>query len=222
MLVVGVTGAMGCGKSSAAGWLTAHESEALRLDADVLAREAVAPGTEGWRRIVAHFGPEATLGEGPLAERPLNRRWLAERVFADDEERRVLEGMIHPEVWRRMGEALAAWATAHPRGWVVLDVPLLFESGQEGRCDLTVVVTCGGARASRLAGREGEGMSTRAQQGAMAGQWSEEAKRARADRVIDNGGDWPETLRQLEGLKRELSQRAAAGEGEAWPRRWRP
>src|SRR5690349_9013128 len=116
--MVGLTGGIGAGKSAVAERLATHG--AVVIDADRLAREVVAPGTDGLAEIVAAFGPEIRQPDGSL-DRPA----LAQRVFHDDEARRTLEGIIHPRVRARTAELVAA---AAPDAVVVNDVPLLVET----------------------------------------------------------------------------------------------
>src|SRR5438045_6543857 len=93
MRLVGLTGGIGAGKSTVASMLA--ERGAVVVDADDLARRAVDPGTHGYAEVLRRFGPEAVRLDGSL-----DREWLARRVFGDDEARRDLEAIIHPEVGR--------------------------------------------------------------------------------------------------------------------------
>jgi dephospho-CoA kinase len=119
VLKIGLTGGIGAGKSAVAARLA--ERGAVIIDADRLAREVVAPGTDGLREIEAAFGPEVTGPDGAL-DRPA----LGARVFGDEAARRRLEGIIHPRVRARTAELIAA---AAPDAIVVNDVPLLVETG---------------------------------------------------------------------------------------------
>src|SRR5262245_11079445 len=128
--MVGLTGGIGSGKSAVARRLT--ELGALVIDADELAREVVAPGTDGLAEVVAAFGPELLA-----QEESLDRAALASVVFGDDEKRRRLEAIIHPRVRERSTRMIAA---APPDAVVVNDVPLLVESGMASHFDLVIVV----------------------------------------------------------------------------------
>ncbi|KAF2841378.1 CoaE-domain-containing protein [Patellaria atrata CBS 101060] len=154
MLLLGLTGSIATGKSSVSNILREPPYSLPIIDADVLARKVVEPGTPGYTAIVRHFAPlipdlllpESECGgpNGPSGNgRPLNRPALGRHVFGDAEdsvrERKVLNGIVHPavrkEIWKSMAKAYfsGAWA-------VVLDIPLLFESGWEPFCGTIMVV----------------------------------------------------------------------------------
>lgn len=207
---VGLTGNIAAGKSTVADlW---RRRGAAVVDADELARRAVAPGSEGLRRVVEAFGADVLDGDGAL-----DRAALGRRVFADDGARARLEAIVHPEVARLRPaaerEALAdaraagrqepaggraaereAPAGAHvaggprPRAIVVHDVPLLFEVGLEGQFDLVVHVHApADARRARLI--EGRGMAPGEAAARIAAQMPSEEKIPLADVVIDNSAD---------------------------------
>lgn len=153
MLLIGLTGSIATGKSTVSSLLSAPPYSLPIIDADVLARKVVEPGTRGYKAIVAHFGPTtpdlllpAEAGgdeDGRSVERPLNRPALGKRVFGDSEERRrdraVLNGIVHPAVRAEMFKAVVrCYLGGH---WaVVLDIPLLFESGLDRFCGAVAVV----------------------------------------------------------------------------------
>ncbi|MPY72490.1 MAG: dephospho-CoA kinase, partial [Alphaproteobacteria bacterium] len=120
-----------------AGWLLVRVVArrgrgAVVVDADALAREAVAPGSEGLAEVVAAFGTDVLAAGGSL-----DRPQVGRLVFADDDARRRLEAIVHPRVRARRAELVAA---APPGAVVVDDVPLLVESGLQGDYDVVVVV----------------------------------------------------------------------------------
>lgn len=200
MLLVGLTGGIGSGKSTVARMLAARG--AVVLDADAFARDAVAAGTPGFRAVVERFGAEVV---GPQGE--LDRGALASIVFADDEARRDLEAIVHPEVRRRLLRGIEAHADADDI--LVIDSPLLVEAGQGGSVQLLVVVTAPEeAQLDRLA--TGRGMSERDVRARMAAQMPLEEKAAKADVVLDNGGDLLDLERQVERLWRDLEARVRA------------
>jgi dephospho-CoA kinase len=200
MLLVGLTGGIGSGKSTVARMLAARG--AVVLDADAFARDAVAAGTPGFRAVVERFGANVV---GPQGE--LDRAALASIVFADDEARRDLEAIVHPEVRRRLLRAIEAHADADDI--LVIDSPLLVEAGQGGSVQLLVVVTAPEeAQLDRLA--TGRGMSERDVRARMAAQMPLEEKAAKADVVLDNGGDLLDLERQVERLWRDLEARVRA------------
>jgi dephospho-CoA kinase len=200
MLLVGLTGGIGSGKSTVARMLAARG--AVVLDADAFARDAVAAGTPGFRAVVERFGANVV---GPQGE--LDRAALASIVFADDEARRDLEAIVHPEVRRRLLRAIEAHADADDI--LVIDSPLLVEAGQGESVQLLVVVTAPEeAQLDRLAA--GRGMSERDVRARMAAQMPLEEKAAKADVVLDNGGDLLDLERQVERLWRDLEARVRA------------
>lgn len=210
MYIVGITGAMGAGKSTVAHLLAGHGAHLL--DSDRLSRLVVERGTPGLAEVVAAFGPGVLQRDGSL-----DRGRLGELVFTNPEARGRLEGLLHPRIRHLQWETLTLWAAETPDAVVVLDIPLLFETGAETRCDLTVAVRGGAAREQRLAERNR--MGEEARRGAEAGQLSEAEKCRRADRVIDNSGSRDNTARQVAQLWEEL--RGRGGEGRAWPEGWR-
>ncbi|WP_248583602.1 dephospho-CoA kinase [Nocardioides sp. InS609-2] len=127
---VGLTGGVASGKSTVSAMLASLG--AVVVDADVLAREVVAPGTSGLAEIVEAFGPEVLGDDGGL-----DRPSLGALVFADEQKRRTLEAIIHPRVRARGAELEGA---AGPDAIVVHDIPLLVETGQAGSFDAVIVV----------------------------------------------------------------------------------
>jgi dephospho-CoA kinase len=127
---IGLTGGVASGKSTVAAIL--RDLGAVVIDADQLAREVVAPGTPGLAQVVAHFGTGVL---GPA--RALDRAALADIVFADVAERRVLEAIVHPLVRSLAREIEIA---AGPEAIVVHEIPLLVETGQQDSFDAVIVV----------------------------------------------------------------------------------
>ncbi len=169
------------------------------IDADVLAREAVAPGSAGLRAVVERFGAHLLKADGTL-----DRAALGAIVFADRTARGQLEAIIHPEVRRRIGE----WFAQLPLGVAVAiaDIPLLFETGQEYDFDRVIVCACDPAvQIRRVVARDG--LSEEDARKRVAAQWPIEEKAARADYVIRTDGTFAETDAQvtsaLEALQRE-------------------
>jgi dephospho-CoA kinase len=180
---VGLTGGVASGKSTVSAIL--DELGAVVVDADVLAREVVAPGSEGLAEVVDAFGPDVLTPEGGL-DRPA----VGAIVFADEAWRRVLEGIIHPRVRARAAEIEAA---AAPGSVVVHDIPLLTETGQAGSFDAVVVVDVPVAtQVARMV--ELRGMAREDAQARVAAQASREDRLAVATYVVDNTGT-PEQLR---------------------------
>ncbi|KAI9822693.1 MAG: hypothetical protein M1827_000412 [Pycnora praestabilis] len=155
MLILGLTGSIATGKSTVSSLLTQPPHNLPLIDADLLARRVVEPGTSGYTKILAHFSsttpdlllPASECGgqdNGPTGQgRPLNRPALGRRVFGTEDERKrdrgVLNGIVHPAVrWEMCKAVLYYYIRGH---WaVVLDIPLLFESGLDRFCGTVMVV----------------------------------------------------------------------------------
>ena len=196
MLRIGLTGGIGSGKSTVSRLLGEHG--AVVVDADVIAREVVAPGTPGLAAIVEAFGPTVLAADGSL-----DRPGLAAVVFADPQARRRLDGIVHPLVRARAGELEAA---APADAVVVHDVPLLAETGQGSSYDLVVVVEADPAvRVARLVQR---GLTADDARARIAVQATDEQRRAIADVVLDNSGT-PEQL--AEQVDRFWAERVTVG-----------
>lgn len=174
---VGLTGGVASGKSTVSAML--RDLGAVVVDADLLAREVVAPGTEGLAEIVAAFGDKVLTPKGEL-DRPA----MGAIVFGDEEARRRLEAIIHPRVRQRSAELEAA---AGPDAVVVHDIPLLAETGQAGTFDAVVVVDVPVEtqveRMVRL-----RGMTEAEAKARIAAQATREQRLAVATHVIDNTG----------------------------------
>ncbi len=176
MLMVGLTGGIGAGKSAVAARLA--ELGALVIDSDVLARAVVLPGTEGLAEVVTVFGESVLSADGTL-----DRAALGRIVFADDDLRRRLETIIHPRVRARTAALIAA---APPDAIVVNDVPLLIEANLAGNFDLVVVVLA--PEETRIARLHDRGMAKDEAQARISAQASDEERRRVADVVIVNDG----------------------------------
>ena len=197
MLLVGLTGGIGSGKSTVARMLAARG--AVVLDADVLAREVVEPGTAGFDAVLERFGDTVRSPDGSL-----DRARLAAIVFADDDARRDLEAIVHPQVRVRIGEAAAAHADTD--AVVVVDSPLLIETGAHESFPVVVVVTApDDARIARLTAR---GMGEADARARMAAQMPLEEKASYADVLLDNGGSEAELESQIDRLWADLHERA--------------
>jgi dephospho-CoA kinase len=174
---VGLTGGVASGKSTVSAILA--ELGAVVIDADQLAREVVAPGTEGLKRVADEFGPRVLTADGEL-DRPA----VGAIVFADDDARRRLEAIIHPLVRARGAELEAA---APEDALVVHDIPLLAETGQGDAFDAVIVVDTPVEtqveRMTALRGWTAEDARAR-----VAAQASREQRRAVATYVIENTG----------------------------------
>ena len=186
MLRVGLTGGIGSGKSEVSRRLAARG--AIVVDADLLAREVVAAGSDGFAEVVAAFGPDVVGADGEL-----DRAALGRQVFGDRAARHRLEQIVHPRVRLRAAEIEAEIeAGMQPAVGadmvVVHDVPLLVETGQQGDFDVVVVVDASDeVRLDRLV--PGRGMDPDEARGRIASQAGRAERLAAADLVVGNGGD---------------------------------
>lgn len=201
MLLVGLTGNIAAGKSTVARLLAARG--ATLVDADLLAREAVRPGTPALASIVERWGAAVLSPDGAL-DRPA----LRAVVFDRPAELEALNAIVHPEVGRLRDRALDA-ARARGDRVVVCDVPLLFERDLAGDFDAVVLVDAPrDLRLERLVHdrglREPEAMAM------IAAQMPAELKRARVDHVIENAGTREALEAQVDAVWQALEARAAA------------
>ena len=200
MLLVGLTGGIGSGKSTVARML--EERGAVVFDADLLAREAVEPGTSGHTAVIERFGADVLAPGGEL-----DREALASIVFADPSARRDLEQIVHPEVRRLFAEGSEAYRDTDRI--VVFSAPLLVESGMHTAFEILVVVSATVPMQIERLMRQ-RGMSEAAIRARIDAQAPLEDKAAVADLLVDNGGTLDELEGQVERLWHDLSARAVA------------
>ena len=177
MLVIGLTGGIGSGKSTASALFVAKG--AVVLDADAITRSLQVPGTEVFAAIVERFGPGVVGADGEL-----DRAALAEIVFADEQAKRDLEQIVHPAVGAVMVQRLQELTDTD--AVVIYDVPLLVESGRKGYGAVIVVDVDPEVAITRLV--EQRGLSEADARARIANQVSREERLAVADRVLDNSG----------------------------------
>lgn len=201
MTVVALTGGIAAGKTTVTDVFRAKGIAVV--DADVIAREAVAPGTPALTEVVKRFGTDVLHQDGSL-----NRQALGELVFGDDQARADLNAIVHPEVWRLSREQFAAHETTHPNVPLVYAVPLLAESGRTDEFDAVIVVEAPASqRVARLV--ESRGMSQEEAQSRVDAQVSDEARREIADVVLDSSVSTEETAKSAAALADALIS--------AWP-----
>lgn len=207
MQLIALTGGIAAGKSTVGRRLA--ELGALRIDADQLARDAVAPGSPGLAQVVARFGDGLLAADGSL-----NRAALGERVFADPDELAALNAIVHPEVRRLADEAIQAAIRTAPDAVVVYEIPLLVESGAkpgEGGLDWDTVVVADAPVETRVARMvELRGMTEAEARSRIANQASDEDRRAIADVLIDTSGTEQQTLEQVDALWRRIAPASSA------------
>lgn len=192
---IGLTGGIACGKSTVANMLA--ERGAVVIDADRIAREVVEPGMPALAEIADRFGSQVLSPDGSL-----NRKKLGEIVFANPEERKALEAILHPRIRRAMRQRMADAEREDPQRPVVADVPLLYESNLSSMySEVMVVYVPEAIQRERLMARDK--LTPEQADARIRAQMPIEEKRRRADIVIDNSGDREETLRQIERFWRE-------------------
>jgi dephospho-CoA kinase len=193
-MILGLTGSLGSGKSTVSSHL--RDLGAQIICADEIAREVVAKGSPALLDITREFGPDMLDPDGTL-----DRRAMARLVFADADARRKLEQIIHPRVRERELQLLA---TFRDSPLIVLDIPLLYETGAEDICDQVVVVAIDEvARRERL--MQSRSMGPEEITARLAAQMPQEQKRERADYVIDNSGTMEQTREQVARLIEKLN-----------------
>jgi dephospho-CoA kinase len=197
MVRVALTGGIATGKSTVLALL--RQRGIRTIDADILAREVVAPGAPAYGEVIARFGLDVLGDTGAI-----DRRALAAIVFADASARADLEAIVHPAVYA----AIEGWFAALPpeTAFAVADIPLLFETGRQGDFDEVVVVACPpDEQVRRVMARDA---ATEAEARArIAAQWPIERKVAAAGHVIWTTGTPADTERQVDELLSDLAAR---------------
>ena len=201
LLRAALTGGIATGKSYVRVRLASHGIPTL--DSDVLARDAVAPGSPGLAAVVERFGADILAADGSL-----DRRALGAIVFADPQARADLEAIVHP----RVREATTAWLgrlAAGGESVAVVDIPLLYETGRDRDFDRVIVTSC--PRSQQVARVvERDGLSPAEAEARIDAQAPTDEKVRRADFVIDTGGTFGDTNRQVDRVVEKLLQLAAA------------
>lgn len=194
MLRIGLTGGIGSGKSTVA---ACFERLGIPvIDTDAIARELVAPGSEGLRLIVDAFGPQVLGSDGTL-----DRAALRRRVFGDQDARRRLETILHPRIRQRMRERAAA-ATGP---YVVLVIPLLIEHSWTDEVDRVLVIDCTPqTQLRRTVARDH--VSAEQARAVLHSQASREERLAAADDIIDNDSDRQDLDAAVADLDRQYRQ----------------
>jgi dephospho-CoA kinase len=199
MLIIGLTGGIGSGKSTVAEYFA--QLRIPVIDADRLAREMVVPGSPAVREIADVFGPDVILADGNL-----DRILMRKRVFIDPEQRRRLEAILHPRIYaemRRRAQALHA-------DYCILVIPLLLETGGTALVDRVLVVDAPEAL-QRERARSRDGMSDDILEAILRSQLSRAERLRAADDVIVNDGDLGHLQRQVAALHHRYLDLATAG-----------
>jgi dephospho-CoA kinase len=204
VLLVGLTGGIGSGKSTVSAMLAERGAEVI--DADRIAREVVMPGTHAWCKIRDHFGPEVLFPDGTI-----DRQVLAGMVFSDKSKLALLNEITHPAILNRIADRLEA--VHHRDVIVVLDAALLIETGLAQRVDVLIVThSPKEVQVERLAAM---GMPTAQARARIAAQAAPEERLARADIVIDNTGSLEDLSRRVDEVWKELERLLAEQSGRA-------
>lgn len=187
--ILGLTGGIATGKSTVSRYFS--DKGYAVVDADVVARRVVEPGTEGLANIVAHFGTEIIQKDGTL-----NREKLGAMIFSDTEKRETLNNLLSAQIRRTIMADTETLVNAN-QPLIVLDIPLLYEAGYETHCDAVMVVyTTEAVQLERLMARNN--LTEEEALNRIASQEPIETKKDRADIVIDNNGPLNHTYEQVE------------------------
>jgi dephospho-CoA kinase len=207
MLKIALTGGIATGKS--------HVLDQLRkrgvptLDADSLAHGVTSPGTEATAAIAARFGGDVVAADGSV-----NRAKLGSIVFADPAARKELEAIVHPAVYRAITAGIRGFELLGDCPLVVVDIPLLYETGAERQFDSVIATVC--PPETQIARLVERGLSEADARQRLAAQWPAEEKASRADFVIRTDGTFDETERQVDDVLRQVI--AGPLRGRAAPR----
>lgn len=200
MITVGLTGGIATGKSTVAKIL--KQAGARVIDADCIAREVVKPGHPAWQEIVEHFGKRVLLPAGEI-----DRKVLGDIIFNDADQKTALNRIVHPRVFEAMGAKIDHIAETAPGCVVILDIPLLFETGRHrDLAEIIVVYVPESIQLARLVARDG--LSRRNALARIRSQMPIEEKKKHASLIIDNSGYRDDTRRQTLEIYRRLVRRA--------------
>jgi dephospho-CoA kinase len=196
MLRIGLTGSIGVGKSFVASVFV--ELGCHLVDADLTSREVVRPGSPGLKAVVEHFGAEILFDDGTL-----NRKALGAVIFADEQERLVLNSILHPFIIAQQDKILSEWEEKDPDGIGIVDAALMIESGGYQRFDKLVVVHCRPeVQLERLMLRDA--LSRDEAQRRINSQMSQEEKQQYADYLIDTSDGFEPTRLRTKQVFEEL------------------
>jgi dephospho-CoA kinase len=204
VLLVGLTGGIASGKSTVSAMLAERGAEIV--DADLVARQVVLPGTPAWHKIRDHFGPGVLRPDGQV-----DRQALADVVFRDRAKLALLNEITHPEIFERIAEGLERCSGRD--AVVVLDAALLLETGLADGVDVVVVVNA--PREVQLARLHAKGLAPGDAEARIAAQLPVGERLARADHVVDNAGSVEELGARVDELWAALRRRLREGHGPA-------
>lgn len=198
MLIVGLTGGVASGKTTVSRVL--KEEGAYIIDADQMARELVRPHTPAWRKLVRAFGKDILREDGSL-----HRKKLADKVFTNLRQRKLLNQILHPRIRKEMERRAKEIGQKDPEAVVVIDAPLLVELGDHRKMDKLIVVTSTQTQQiERL--KERDGISSEEALRIFSSQMPVEDKVKLADFVIRNEGSLRETKKKTREVYKELKK----------------
>jgi dephospho-CoA kinase len=205
MIIAGITGTIGTGKSTVARMFA--DLGAYVIDSDAIARQVVEPGKTAWQGIVDYFGKDVLNND-----RTINRPKLASLVFSDPDKLHKLNSIVHPEVLKEDQRQVEERKSIDPDGLIIKDIPLLLEVGPEVARMLVekiiVVFANPEVQLKRLIAR---GMSEEDARSRIKSQVPVKEKMKFADFVIDNNGSLEETRRQVQDIYRQLLHATSGG-----------
>ena len=191
MRVIGLTGGIGTGKSTASEYL--RKQGFSIIDADRISREIVEPGTLLLKELEKNFGSGIIKDDGTL-----DRKALAAIVFSDKEKKSRLDGLMHGHILDEIERKISESQSGEGRG-IIVDAPLLFETGLEKKCDQVWLITADETlRILRVCERDG--MDPEEVRARIQNQRADEEKKERAHRIVDNSGSKEALLAQLAEL----------------------
>ena len=193
-MIVGLTGGIGSGKTSASNQFMALGIPVI--DSDVIAREVVLPGQPALSAISEHFGTAIIQDDGQL-----NRAALRQKIFQDNHEKQWLESLLHPLIRERTINQLTEASKGKP--YIILSSPLLLETDQHTLCDVIVIVDLLEQQQVERATRRDKN-STEQIKCIIAAQISREERLTRADYILDNSGSYDQLIEQVNSLDKLL------------------
>ena len=198
MLIVGLTGGVASGKTAVSRVL--REEGAYIIDADQIARELVQPHKPAWNEIIRAFGKEILQEDGSI-----HRKKLADKIFTDPEQRKVLNQILHPRIKEEIDRKAKEIGQKDPKAIVVIDAPLLVELGMHHKMDRLIVVTSTQTQQmERLKKRDGRSPEEALK--LFSSQMLVEEKEKLADFVIRNEGSLEEMKKKAKGVFKELKR----------------
>ena len=208
MILVGLTGGIGSGKSTVAEMF--RDEGVYVIDFDYLARVVVKPGGDTWKEIIDYFGSEILS-----SDRTINRSKLAEIVFSDEKSRKVLEGFIHPRIFEKRDIMLKDIQEYDPNAIVIIDVPLLFELNLNKEFDKIILVYVSrDVQIGRAIKRDG--LSKGEVEKRLNAQITIDRKKLLSDYVINNEGSLKNTKDQVKKVIEELKKLKKRGKSNCF------